>query len=30
MQATSNLVLYARDVLFNEPFFTAIEPEKES
>lgn len=30
MQATSNLVLYARDVLFNEPYFTAIEPEKES
>lgn len=29
-QATSNLVLYARDVLFNEPYFTAIEPEKES
>ena len=27
-QATSNLVLYARDVLFNEPYFTAIEPEK--
>jgi len=24
MQATSNLVLYARDVLFNETFFTAI------
>ena len=30
MQATNNLVLYARDVLFNEPYFTAIEPEKES
>jgi hypothetical protein len=29
-QATSNLVLYARDVLFNEPYFTAIEPEKTS
>jgi hypothetical protein len=28
MQATSNLVLYARDVLFGEPYFTAIEPEK--
>ena len=28
-QATSNLVLYARDVLFNEPYFTAIEPEKD-
>ena len=29
-QATSNLVLYARDVLFNEPYFTVIEPEKTS
>ncbi len=29
-QATSNLVLYARDVLFDEPFFTVIEAEKES
>ena len=26
-QATSNLVLYARDVLFDEPYFTVIEPE---
>jgi hypothetical protein len=30
MQATSNLVLYARDVLFDEPYFTVIEPEAES
>lgn len=29
MQATANLVLYARDVLFGEPYFTVIEPEKE-
>ncbi|MEP6636489.1 MAG: hypothetical protein ABJB97_07165 [Acidobacteriota bacterium] len=29
-QATSNLVLYARDVLFDEPFFTVIEAEKAS
>ena len=29
MQATANLVLYARDVLFGEPYFTAIEAEKE-
>ncbi|MGH9905199.1 MAG: hypothetical protein ACRD8U_06385, partial [Pyrinomonadaceae bacterium] len=26
-QATSNLVLYARDVLFDEPYFTVIEAE---
>jgi hypothetical protein len=26
-QATSNLVLYARDVLFNEPYFTVVEAE---
>lgn len=26
-QATANLVLYARDVLFNEPHFTLIEAE---
>lgn len=26
MQATSNLILYARDVLFNEPYYTIIEP----
>lgn len=29
-QATSNLVLYARDVLFDEPYFTVIEPESAS
>ena len=29
-QATSNLVLYARDVLFDEPFFTVIEAAKQS
>src|SRR6267142_6096471 len=28
-QATSNLILFARDVLFNEPYFMLIEPEKE-
>lgn len=27
-QATSNLVLYARDVLFGEPYFTIIETEE--
>ena len=27
-QATSNLILYARDVLFNEPFFTVVEAQK--
>lgn len=26
-QATANLVLYARDVLFDEPYFTVIEAE---
>jgi hypothetical protein len=26
-QATANLVLYTRDVLFNEPYFTLIEAE---
>ena len=26
-QATANLILYARDVLFSQPFFTLIEPE---
>ena len=26
-QATTNLVLYARDVLFDEPYFTVIEAE---
>ena len=29
-QATSNLILYARDVLFNEPYFTVVETEKAS
>jgi len=28
-QATSNLILYARDVLFNEPYYTVVEAEKE-
>ncbi len=27
-QATSNLILYARDVLFDEPFFTVVEAQK--
>ena len=29
-QATSNLILYARDVLFDQPFFTVIEAQKTS
>ena len=29
-QATANLVLYTRDVLFNEPYFTLVEAEKET
>ena len=29
-QATANLILYARDVLFNEPYFTLIEAQKPS
>lgn len=29
-QATSNLILYARDVLFSEPYFTVVEAEKAS
>lgn len=29
-QATANLILYARDVLFDEPFFTLVEAEKET
>lgn len=29
-QATSNLILYARDVLFNEPYYTVVEAEKAS
>ena len=28
-QATSNLVLFARDVLFNQPYFTLIKPGEE-
>jgi hypothetical protein len=27
-QATANLILYARDVLFDEPFYTVIEEQK--
>jgi hypothetical protein len=27
-QATSNLILFARDVLFGQPYFTIIEAEK--
>jgi hypothetical protein len=29
-QATANLILYARDVLFNEPYLTVIEAQKAS
>ena len=29
-QATSNLVLFARDVLFGQPYFTIIETEEDS
>ncbi len=29
-QATSNLILYARDVLFNEPYYTVVEAEEAS
>jgi len=29
-QATSNLILFARDVLFDEPYFMLVEPEKGS
>jgi len=29
-QATSNLILYGRDVLFNEPYFTVVEAQKAS
>lgn len=29
IQATSDLILYARDVLMNQPYFTIIEPEEE-
>jgi hypothetical protein len=27
-QATANLILYARDVLFNQPFYTVVEEQK--
>lgn len=30
IQATSNLVLFARDVLFGQPYFTIIEAEEEA
>jgi hypothetical protein len=29
-QATANLILYARDVLFDEPYYTVIEAQKAS
>lgn len=29
-QATSNMILFARDVLFDQPYFTLIEPEEEA
>jgi hypothetical protein len=29
-QATSNMILFARDVLFGQPYFTLIEPEEEA
>lgn len=29
MQATSNIILFARDVLMNQPYFTIIEAEEE-
>jgi hypothetical protein len=29
-QATANLILYARDVLFSQPYFTLIEPEADA
>lgn len=29
-QATSNLILFARDVLFDEPYFTLVEAAKEA
>lgn len=28
MQATANMILYVRDVLFNQPYFTVIEAEE--
>ena len=30
IQATSNIILYARDVLFNQPYFMIIEAEAEA
>jgi hypothetical protein len=30
IQATSNLILFARDVLFGQPYFTLIEAEEDS
>jgi hypothetical protein len=29
-QATSNMILFARDVLFNQPYFTLIEAEEDA
>jgi hypothetical protein len=29
-QATSNLILFARDVLFDQPYYTLIEAEEEA
>jgi len=29
-QATANFILFTRDVLFDEPYYTVIEPEKSS
>ena len=29
-QATANLILFARDVLFDEPYFTVLEEDKEA
>ena len=29
-QATANIILYSRDVLFDEPFFTVVEAQKAS
>ena len=29
-QATSNMILFARDVLFDQPYYTLIEPEEEA
>jgi hypothetical protein len=30
IQATSNMILFARDVLFSQPYFTIIEAEEDS